>query len=112
MIEEILQYDRRRRGVQPSLPPAPVRLTSGEAALGLEAREPLILKMHRQSGVTTQRLDKAPDIHGLIVRLSAQGPRQADHHTGQPVVLTFKDRNLAGNRDRPLLRCPGDREDP
>ena len=112
MIQEILKDDRRGRGIQPILPPAPALLALGETALCLVARESLILKVDRQRRVSTQRLDKAKDVCRLTMGRPIQRPRQADHDAGQAVLLTDEDRDLTGDRHGTLLYRPGDREDP
>ena len=40
-----------------------------------------------------------------------QRPRQANHHTGQTVLLTGENRDLTGDRNRSLRHRPGDGED-
>ena len=112
MIQEILKDDRRGRGVEPSLPPAPALLVLGQTALCLVARESLILKMDRQRRVSTQRLDEVKDVCRLTMGRPVQGPRQAHHDAGQAVLLTHEDSDLTGDRHRSLLHRPGDREDP
>ena len=112
LVQEVLKDDRRGRGVQPSLPPAPALLALGQTVLGFVARESLILEMDRERRVPTQPLDEVEDIRRLTMRRPVQGARQPNDHAGQPVLVTLENRNLPRNRGRSLLCWSGDREDP
>src|SRR6267143_535112 len=53
-IEVVLQDDCRRGRIQPCLTRTPVLLRQRETALGLAAREPLVLKCDRKCGFRSQ----------------------------------------------------------
>ena len=83
----LLQDDRGGGRVKPPAAAAPVLLPQRQPALGLPARQPLVLQPDWQRDPAPERRDERLHAGGLLVGAAVERQRPADHDRGQAVRL-------------------------
>src|SRR5215210_2263424 len=78
-VEVILEDDRRGGSIEQRLAFPPVLFTNRQHRLRLMARQPLVLQYDRQRRRPAEAIDQGTHRRCLLVGLSGEAARQADH---------------------------------
>ena len=93
-VEIVLQDDSGCGRIKTSLARPPVFLAGGQATLGFDAGQALVLKHDRQGHPPAKCLRKGFDTRGHVVRGAIETAWQSNHERTQPIVLVSQARNL------------------